>query len=491
MNLVIIIIFLLWVFRIFWNIFSYANLWFVKEYRFDRMLIHLQTDQGKWILFPPFRRPPISPKSIILVLATFIAAGAFLYFNQFSILISFFIVDLLLFPFMGFVVFLLWLPTYLYHSLLISRAISKLRSHERMLCIGVTGSFGKTSTKDYLGAILSESYVVLKTVASKNSPIGIAELVLRSLSSTHNAFVVEMGAYKKGEILEMSHMVLPEIGIITAINEQHQDLFGSIESTMKAKYELVSSLVGRKIAIMNADNPYVLSMSEWAKKDGIDVWFVTTDLKKKLDSDHVFYIHHCLSGLDGIRFTLLYRKRSYEISSSVNGEFQALNIACAIAAGVAGGMKIEDAVKGCKNIRPLSKMMEKLPGINGSTFINDTFNNNPDAASAAIEYLKLGTKRKLLVFQPMIELGSFASAAHERVGKLAGEICDEIILTNSNFHGAFMQGIDSMEKKKHVYILHSQKAAQFLQTYLSQGDMVLFKGKEAQAVLTLLEGRSL
>lgn len=487
MNLVIVIISLFWLFRIFWNIFSYANLWFVKEYRFDRMFIHLQTDQGKWILFPHFRRPPVSPKSIILIFTSFIVAGVFLYANQFSILISFFIVDLLLFPFMGFVVFLLWLPTFVYHSLLNTLAVSKLRSHERMLCIGITGSFGKTSTKDYLGAILSESYTVLKTVASKNSPIGIAELVLRSLSPTHNAFVVEMGAYKKGEILEMSHMVLPEIGIITAINEQHQDLFGSIETTMKAKYELVSSLVGRRIAIMNADNPYVLSMSEWAKKDGIDVWYVTTDLKKKLDSDHVFYIHHCLSSLDGIRFTLLYRKQSYEILSSVNGKFQALNIACAIAAGVASGMKIEDAVKGCKNIRPVSKMMEKLSGINGSIFINDTFNNNPDAACAAIEYLKHGTKRKILVFQPMIELGSYANDAHERVGKFAGEICDEVILTNSNFNEAFIRGIKSIEKEKHANMLSVQKAAQFLQKYLSKDDIVLFKGKEAEGVLKLLE----
>ena len=490
MSVVELIIFCVWIARIIWNIFSYANLWFVKEYRLDRMLIHLRTDQGRWILFPAFRRPPISPKTIVLVTATLFIVGSFLYTKQFSILISLFIVDLLLFPIMGFIVFILQIPTFLYHAIIISLAVSKLRSHKKMICIGITGSYGKTSTKEYLATIMSESHAVLKTEKSKNSPIGIAECILQSLSPSHTAFVAEMGAYKIGEISEMSRMVLPEVGIVTAINEQHQDLFGSIDTTMRAKYELIENLTGRKIAIMNTDNPYVVTMSEWAKKDGVDVWYYTTDMQKKLSSEHIFYIKDIVELADRIRFSISYMKKQYEVSVSVIGKFQALNITAAVAAAVASGMEIQNAVKVCKNLHAVSKMMQRLKGIRESIYINDTFNNNPDAACAAIEYMRSGKKKKILVFQPMIELGSFSESAHMRVGKLAGEVCDEIILTNTNFRTPFMRGIESSGGHAHVLVVSSNEAQNFLRNYLHEGDMVLFKGKEAQSVLTLLEGKS-
>ncbi|MEK7592241.1 MAG: UDP-N-acetylmuramoyl-tripeptide--D-alanyl-D-alanine ligase [Patescibacteria group bacterium] len=486
MNIVIFIIVLFWVFRIVWNILSYAHLWFVKEYRIDRMRIHLRTDQGKRVLFPSFRRPPVSPKSFVLVFVTILSFGIFLYAEYFTILFSLLIFDLLLFPFMGVIVMMLQFPTYVYHTLLISQAIMKLRAHKKMLCFGVTGSYGKTSTKEYLGTILSESYEVLKTEVSKNSPIGIAELVLHFLTPTHSAFVVEMGAYKEGEISEMSRMVLPEIGIITAINEQHQDLFGSIDATMKAKYELIKNLTGRKIAIMNADNPYVVTMSEWAKKDGVGVWYYTTNIPKKLVSDHIFYIKNIVEIADGIRFSISYLKKLYEVSAPVIGKFQVSNITAAVAAAVAGGMEIQNAVSACKNLQSVPRMMQQLKGIHGSIYINDTFNNNPDAACAAIEYMRTCTKKKILVFQPMIELGSFSESAHARVGKLAGEVCDEIFLTNTNFRTPFTKGVESSSSHAHVAVVSPDESQKFLRKYLSEGDTVLFKGKEAQAVLTLL-----
>ena len=104
-------------------------------------------------------------------------------------------------------------PTGIYHKLLIAKAIRKLRDHKSMIVIGITGSYGKTTTKEYLASILSTRFRVLKTEASKNSPIGIAEVILRKLTSQHEVFVVEMGAYKIGEIAEMAAMARPQIGI--------------------------------------------------------------------------------------------------------------------------------------------------------------------------------------------------------------------------------------------------------------------------------------
>ena len=278
-----ILIFLWWI-RIVANVLSYIQLWWVKEYRFDRMMVHLGTPQGKRFLIPVWKRPPISPKSVTLTIGTLVFLGWLFFRLPFSWLINLALVDVISFPLTFPLIALVNLATKLYHLVQIRRAVMKLRAHEPMRVVGITGSYGKTSTKEYLAAILSTKYKVLKTVDSKNSPIGIAEVVLRDLQSDTQIFVVEMGAYKRGEIANMSAMVKPRIGIITAINPQHQDLFGTIENTMAAKYELIAGLRGHKLGIFNADDPRVRKMSEWAKRDGRDVWWWTKKVQSALRS---------------------------------------------------------------------------------------------------------------------------------------------------------------------------------------------------------------
>src|SRR3989344_5223475 len=220
MSAFVVIVSILWITRIAGNVLSYAKLWWLKEYRFDRMFIHLRTKQGKQILFIPFHFYHVSPKSILLILLTFLLL-AFLYmYVPMTWWLAFLVVDLLTFPVTGLVVSFLTVPTIFVHEWRIWRATSVLRSHTPMMVIGVTGSYGKTSTKEYLSTILSTKYKVLKTEASKNSLIGIAEVVLHDLRPDTEVFVVEMGAYKRGEIARMSEMVRPQIGIVTAINPQ-------------------------------------------------------------------------------------------------------------------------------------------------------------------------------------------------------------------------------------------------------------------------------
>ena len=121
-------------------------------------------------------------------------------------------------------------------------------------------------------------------------------------------------------------------------------------------------------------------------------------------------------------------------------------------------------------------------GSKGETLINDTFNNNPEAAIAGLEYLAKFPKKKVLVFQPMIELGKFTDSSHERVGSVAGRICDEIILTNANFSKSFIQGVHETHPQIQVHILSAEKASHYIKQSLFAGDAVLFKGKEAELV---------
>lgn len=488
MEVLLIIIALLWAARIVSNILTYTQLWWVKEYRWDRMIIHLRTAQGKRIFWPERRRPPISPKSTLLVFLSLIFFGCIMFVNIWPILLRLTVADLLCFPMSWIFVGVVNAPVRLYHRHLIAKAVDTLRRHRPMVVIGITGSFGKTTTKEYLSTILSSKFNVLKTEASRNSPIGIAEVILKSLLPVHEVFVVEMGAYKKGEISEMATMVRPQIGIITAINEQHQDLFGTIEHTMQAKYELVEGLVGRKIAIMNIDDAKVKTMAEWAKRDGREVWGITANIpnhKSQIPNNctKMFFARDVRASFGGIEFTCVSGNTSIQVKAPVIGAHQVGTILCAIAGAVGAGMTLEEAATAASTIQSNTKSLGTIPGINGSIYINDTFNNSPNSAIAALDILAWGKRKKILVFQPMIELGAYAAQRHTDVGAYAARMSDEIILTNRNFYEDFMKGIRAVSKPIHVQVLSSDKAASFLRRTLREGDTVLFKGKESERVL--------
>ena len=484
-ELLILIIAVIWSIRILVNISSYIHLWYVKEYRPDRMIIHLKrTTQGKWIYFPKWKLPPLSIKTIVLAILLTGSEIILFIFLPYHVLIRLVIVDLVLFPLSFLYVALLRFPTILYHTYKIQQAKKVLMKHTWKSVIGITGSFGKTSTKEFLSTILSSKYSVLKTELSKNSVIGISETVLSQLRSQHEMFVVEMGAYKIGEIAEMTNLVHPTVGIITAINAQHQDLFGSIETTMKAKYELLAGLSGKRITVVNADNEYSFTMGEWAKRDGCDVWYVTKD--KKAHPEAIYWIEDSVSNQTSCTFSLHYKNQMKRMTINIKGDQFVTNIALAIAGAIAGGMTFTEAISGAQAIQSVERVMQLSTGSQGEILINDTFNNNPDAAIAAIHYLEKFKQKKILVFQPMIELGSYTESGHETVGKIAGIVCDEIILTNDNFSKAFIQGVQEVDVHKKVHIFSPEKAASFIRSKIHNDDAILFKGKEAEYVWKLL-----
>ncbi len=479
---------IVWGVRILLNILSYTHLWWVKEYRSDRMRIHLGTPQGKRMYWLPLRRPPLSPKSLALVFISLVSLATIIWVLPGPILVRILVADLISFPITWLFVIAFSIPTRLYHRVIITIAVQKLRAHRPMTVIGVTGSYGKTSTKEYLATILAAKYSVLKTQASKNSPIGIAEVILRDLKPDHELFVVEMGAYKPGEIREMTEMVRPQIGIVTAINAQHQDLFGSLENTMTAKYELLAGLTGRAIAVVNADDTRVQTMAQWAKRDGREVWGYSMQRengKRKTEEgfDAEYFAEHIKATLEGVEFSCVSGKESVPVKAAVLGGHQAANITAAIAGAVAAGMSLSQAAQAAGAITANPKSLSLIPGINGSIYINDTFNNSPESAIAALMVLNMAKGKKHLVFQPMIELGSFAQTSHEEVGARAGQICESIILTNDNYYDAFVRGVRSVSPVDKVSVLTPQQSVSRLRTTLRKGDAVLFKGKEAGNVL--------
>lgn len=479
MNALLGTVYIFWIVRILVKVATYIHLWYTKEYRLDRMLIHLRSPGAKRLLYPTFRRPPMRPKTLVLFGGSLITLGVFLFALPFHPIISLILVDLLTFPVVFILVLFVQIPTFIYHRLRIYQAIYILHRHKPMTVIGITGSYGKTSTKEILYTILSQKYKTLKTVSSQNSPIAIAELVIANLKPDHELFIVEMGAYKKGEIAQMCALVRPQIAIITAINPQHQDLFGSIENTIAAKYELIQGLVGARTAVMNADNEYVDQMAKKAELEGCHVIrYSAVKNKNKTVQARGEIIS---TDARGINLSYVYAGVKTNLSVHLLGAHQISNMLAAIAVAHIVGMNDDEIVLSSKSIRPFDKTMSPVKGLNGSFFIDDTFNNNPDAALAAIKFLALQKGKKYFVFQPMIELGTYAIESHENVGK-AVHVLDEVILTNDSY----LASLKKYNTKTPMRVLSAQEGADYLRAVVRPGDTVLFKGKESGRMLQLL-----
>ena len=214
-------------------------------------LLFLPVSGKKFLLYnfwpDDFRRPKLTLK-IILSLLMLLTLLSFISFSWLVLLLA----DLLLPLIIPAVLLVLFIPASLIHQIIIFLASRKRLQFPNLIVIGVTGSFAKTTTKDALAAVLSLKYRVLQTPGTQNTLIGIASTILRRLTARTEIFIVEMGAYRRGEIKAMCNLVKPQIGILTGINEQHLDLFGSLENIKAAKYELIDSLPKDGLAIFNS-----------------------------------------------------------------------------------------------------------------------------------------------------------------------------------------------------------------------------------------------
>ncbi len=473
------------------NIFYHLFWWERKEYRFDRMLIHLkETYQGRYWLFGPlplikwfllffawlgylsgylnylisflfilegaknilelregWKKPSFRPRILFILLTTsfFLFTFIIVVLKQgLSLTTSFLLADKLL----GLVILsLIFFSNRLfdfYKQRLIKKAKVKF-NHSNLKVIGITGSYGKTTTKELIAQLLGYYYPVLKTVGSQNTDIGIAERILQADLSVYRYFVCEMAAYKKGEIRQICQIFGDriEIGVITGINEQHQSLFGSLTNTKRAKFELIDSLNQNGIAVFNANCKQVKDLILWAKQ-------------KKLKVIEV-------------------KKTDFSLPPQITGEHFQENLSLAVTVARLLGINKSQINQVVPKLNlPVKVMNVSCKG--DLVLIDNTFNSNPDGVYKALSYLRKFKNTKVLVLQPLIELGRYSHSIHEKIGKLAAEICHFVVLTNKNFYADLMRGAG---KNKNKFILQSlpnlKKAT------------ILFQGKEAESYLTKLK----
>lgn len=314
----------------------------------------------------------------------------------------------------------------------INDAKKKLKSVPDLTVIGVTGSYGKTSVKFYLQALLSEEYEVLVTPESYNTPMGVVKTIRGSLMPTHQIFVCEMGARYVGDIKELCDIVHPAHGVITAVGPQHLETFGDIDHVRSTKFELAEALPKDGKLFLNADNDQILS--ELDKYEDRAVLYHTCEM-------NVGYLAKDIKvSSSGTEFTVETDKgESERFSMQLVGEHNVINVLGAIAVANSFGIALSRLRVPVRRLTPIKHRMELIPRGN-VTIIDDAYNSNPVGSKAAVETLAQFDGLKILVTPGMVELGDKEEEYNRKFGGYAAECCDHVLLVGKKRTKPIMEG---------------------------------------------------
>lgn len=308
--------------------------------------------------------------------------------------------------------------------------------------IGIAGSYGKTTTKEFLAQLLSQKYKTAKTTGSENTEFGIARKTRKFVKSGTEYFVVEMGAYKRGEIKKLAKIVNPQVALVTGIELQHLSLFGSLENIKRAKYELVESLPKGGAAVFNYSNPHCREMAGWAKEAGFKVYGYSVLREAEVKSDMQGRV--VSADVEGITFEVKEGDTRKKFFAPLRGTHFIENLLGAILISRLMDVSWEDIGRGCRAIKLPEKTMD-VSQKRDMVLIDDTFNSTPKGFEAALSYLKLFEGKKVLVASGIIELGKETARIHRELGKRMKGI-DLVILTNDDFAQFVREGFGGGDK---------------------------------------------
>lgn len=350
----------------------------------------------------------------------------------------------------------------------------KIRNRKDLITIGITGSYGKTSTKHFITAVLSEKFSVLMTPESYNTPMGVTKVIRNELKDTHQIFVCEMGARQRGDIKVLVKLANPKIGVITSIGPQHLETFGTIENVAKTKFELVEGLPEDGIAVLNGDNYYCRTFGE---KFAVRKLFYGTE--SPIERKYFLWAENIINTRQGLKFDAV-TEDGMRIKCEVPllGRHNVSNLLAAISVALALGLNEEEIKRGLSRIEPVPHRLQLISTPHGVTVIDDAFNSNPEGAKEALACLKeMDAKRRIIVTPGMVELGEKEYEENKNLGKNIAEVCDYAILVGKKRSRPIFEGLKeaSFPEEKVFVVANLDEATKVLQNLLQPGDVVLFE----------------
>lgn len=355
------------------------------------------------------------------------------------------------------------------------------RQRHEVPFVGITGSNGKTTTKEMTAGILGLAGAILKNEGNLNNHIGVPLTLLR-MERTHRAAVIEMGMSAAGEITLLTRLADPTVGVITNIGPAHLEFLGNTDNVARAKGELLEAMDQGGTAVLNADDRYFETLRKR---------FPGTVRSFGIEKPADVSARDIRQERDATVFTIVVPGSSAAVRLQSVGRHNVLNALAAAAAAMAAGAKLEDVTDGLDRFRPLS-MRSELRTIKGRTVLADCYNANPDSTRAALETLALlkGGGRTVAVLGDMLELGDVAVQAHREIGAAAARLGIDVLIAAGGFarflaEGARQGGLDAgnvFEAETAV------DAARLLREHSRAGDTVLVKGSRGMRMETVLEG---
>ena len=345
--------------------------------------------------------------------------------------------------------------------------------------VAITGSNGKTTTKDLTAAALTQLGQVLKTSANFNNEVGVP-LTLLQLNANHKAAVVEIGMRGLGQIAELAKFVRPTIGIVTNVNETHIELLGSIENIARAKGELVDAIPAGGTVILNADDPHVAAMKN-SVADGVKV--ITYGLESPADVT----AKNFLIGSISTEFVLTHAGIEYDFEIPMLGRHNVSNALAAVAAGLSLGLTIDEIQHGISTLTT-TKMRFEVIRRDGLTIVNDAYNASPASMRVALRTTaEIYDGRKIAVLGDMLELGAVSEKLHREVGaELVKNNFDTLIALGEL--GKFIADGARDAGLTNVYFVGShEEAAQKILELVEEGDTILFKASHAMHMEKIIE----
>ncbi|MBM3814059.1 MAG: UDP-N-acetylmuramoyl-tripeptide--D-alanyl-D-alanine ligase [Acidimicrobiia bacterium] len=350
-------------------------------------------------------------------------------------------------------------------------AQAKMRSL-RPVVVGVAGSYGKTSTKYFIDTLLGQRYRTLKTPGNVNTQLGVSRIVNENLTAEHEVFLVEMGAYKRGEVKDVAELVGPKIGIVTSIGPEHFERFLSMENIEETNYELIAALPADGLAVFNCENEHCRKLANRTRHTRVMRYGLT-------EAGNDVWAEGVEHSSEGLRFTIVTRSgMRREAATTLVGRLNVLNILGAAAIALDMGVEADKIREGIAQLKPAPNRLEVKKGLGGTTIIDDSYNSNPAGAAEALYVLsQFRSGKRVLVTPGMIELGVLQEEKNEELGYQASQVCDMVVLVGPEQTRPLAAGLRRggfTEEKLHV-VKDLSEATAIFQRVLRPGDVILFE----------------
>lgn len=365
---------------------------------------------------------------------------------------------------------LAWPVEKLISELYFRDARRKLLKNPRLIRIGVTGSYGKTSVKHIIGAILTEKYPTLITPASFNTPMGVSRAIRERLTPSHQVFVAEMGARHVGDIKELCRLVKPTIGVLTSVGPQHLETFKTIERVAKTKYELIDALPQDSHSYFCDDHAICKQLYDKTEKP-------KTLISLNAGEADVWSENITVSP-EGSAFDLCIRgKGTIRCQTRLLGEHSILNILIASAVASDLNLTLKQIANGVGKLQPVTSRLELITAPGRFTVINDAFNSNPVGAKAALRVLKQFPGRRIIITPGMVELGEHEAEYNKEFGRAIADAADIAVVVGKKRVKPIIEGLmEAGFAKENIHQVDSLNDSTALLTTIARPeDTVLYE----------------